>query len=300
MGHSSDAREYASPLAKLGLFLRGRRMLLTPGELDPTSRRRRIKGLRREEVAMRAGISVDWYTRIELGTGVVPSVETLQAIATALEFGPLDTQYLFELTALPMPTIERPPHGASLTALEQTILLNERTAAVVYDWFGSPLCWNATADGLFRWSRFADPFDRNMIVAGLTDTYYREFFGDEFEAISRRVVGLFRRAYTTADPPPLARRVYGFAARHPFFRTMWNELNVAEDHAPPGPFVRFVPEVGKLRLDASDLVPLHRRDLIFRVIAPHDAATRAKFPRIARLGTASQTLASEDFSLAPL
>src|SRR5208283_4350233 len=123
---------------------------------------------------------------------------------------------------------------------------------------------------------------------------YREFFGDDFEDVSRRVVGLFRRAYTTADPPRLARRVYEFAIRHPFFEGMWNELTVAEDHAAPGPFVRFVPEVGALALDASDFVPLHGRNLIFRLIAPHDEATRAKFLKIVKLGAPSPLLTPDD------
>jgi hypothetical protein len=56
--------------------------------------------------------------------------------------------------------------------------------------------------GLFHWSQYPEAFNRNMIVAGLNNAYYRAFFGDDFEQVARGVLGLFRRAYTTAVAPP--------------------------------------------------------------------------------------------------
>jgi hypothetical protein len=66
---------------------------------------------------------------------------------------------------------------------------------------------------------------------------------------------------------------------------------VSEEFAPPGPFVRTVPPVGELRLDALDLAPLRGAELIVRVLAPHDEATRAKFPELVAAGTASRMVA---------
>ena len=290
MSQSIEPRASQAPqLAKLGDFLRSRRMLLTPDRAGfASSRRRRAPGLRREEVAAVAGISADWYARIELGGGAVPSVQTLQAIARALQLDGTDTQYLFELAGLPIPRVERSPHRESLAAIEHAILTARETGCVAYDLYGSPLCWNELADGLFRWSSYSDAFSRNTIVAGLTNPYYREFFGRDFETVSRGVVGVFRRAYTTSEPPALARRVFEFASGYALFQQLWNEHSVSEDHGmPSGPFVRHVPELGTLALDGNDLMLVRRHDLIFRVVAPADDETRAKFPLLAKLGKAS-------------
>jgi transcriptional regulator with XRE-family HTH domain len=278
-------------LARLGEFLRGRRVRLEPGSAGIIpNKRRRTPGLRREEVAALAGISVDWYTRIELGTGVVPSAPTLRSIARALQLGALDTRFLFEIAGLPVPHIDVPAQAEPLTALEHAILHMPDTAAIVYDVYASPRCWNSAADGMFRWSRYPDAFSRNAIVAGLTSSYYREFFGEDFDQVSRGVTGIFRRAYTTTDPPPLIRRVYEFASGHPYFMDMWNEYGVSQSQVPPGPFVRFSPDVGELHLTANDLFPLHRSDLLVRFISPSDEETRRRLARLAELGTASPFL----------
>ncbi len=67
-----------------------------------------------------------------------------------------------------------------------------------------------------------------MIVSGLVDPYYRELCGPEYDTVARGVIGMFRRAYMTLEPPDLARRVFEFGMTHPLFRTIWNEANVAE------------------------------------------------------------------------
>ncbi len=270
-------------------------MLLTPDRTGlPQARRRRAPGLRLEEVAALAGISADWYSRIELGTGAVPSVPTLQAIGRALQLGALDARYLFELAGLPVPPAEPTLIAEPLGALEHALLDLRETAGVVYDLFGSPRGWNAIADGMFRWSTYPDAFSRNGIVAGLTNPYYREFFGDDFDDVSRGIVGVFRRAYTTSDPPPLARRVYEFASQYPLFQAYWNEHSVSEEHTRQGPLVRYVPEVGRLCIDFNDLTLLRARGLIIRLIAPHDEATRVKFAQLAKIGTPSRLLTADD------
>src|SRR5690349_22290514 len=78
-------------------FLATRRARLSPAEVGlPTGRRRRVPGLRREEVAVLAGVSTEWYTRLEKGhiTGV--SEEVLDAVASALRLDDDERTYLFE------------------------------------------------------------------------------------------------------------------------------------------------------------------------------------------------------------
>jgi transcriptional regulator with XRE-family HTH domain len=70
---------------RIGEFLRARRELARPEELGiPASDRRRVPGLRREELAMLAGVSADYYTRLEQGRNRHPSDQVLDALAQAL------------------------------------------------------------------------------------------------------------------------------------------------------------------------------------------------------------------------
>ncbi len=86
---------------QLGAFLRARRESLDPQRLGlPRSGRRRTPGLRREEVAMLADVGVTWYTWLEQGREVNPSVAVMQAIAEALQCSELETRHLFVLAGL--------------------------------------------------------------------------------------------------------------------------------------------------------------------------------------------------------
>ena len=100
----SDSRK------QLGAFLRARRESLDPQRLGlPRSGRRRTPGLRREEVAMLADVGVTWYTWLEQGREVNPSVAVMQAGAEALSCSELETRHLFVLAGLaPLESINVP------------------------------------------------------------------------------------------------------------------------------------------------------------------------------------------------
>ena len=95
----------------LGGYLRARRALVTPEQAGlPAGGRRRVPGLRREEVAMLAGISADYYLRLERGRDKHPSAQVLQALARVLRLDELEQEYLLSLAALrPGPRRRRKP-----------------------------------------------------------------------------------------------------------------------------------------------------------------------------------------------
>ncbi|MFI9008173.1 helix-turn-helix domain-containing protein [Actinosynnema sp. NPDC053489] len=107
----------SAPKNALGAFLRARRGLVTPGQAGiPDTGVRRVPGLRREEVAMLAGISADYYLRLERGRDRNPSVQVLESIARVLR---LDDEHLAHLLTLVSegpprrrPHWEAPPEGA--------------------------------------------------------------------------------------------------------------------------------------------------------------------------------------------
>ena len=83
-----------------GDFLRSRRTRLNPDKVgDATRQRRRTPGLKREEVAQRAGISAEWYVKLEQGRAVSPSAETVQALGRALRLDAVELAHLRSLAA---------------------------------------------------------------------------------------------------------------------------------------------------------------------------------------------------------
>src|SRR5438128_11795225 len=88
----------------LAAFLRTRRTRLQPADVGlPARSRRRTPGLRREEVAELANISVSWYTLLEQGHDVHPSSQVLDSLAQALKLSPAEVQHLFLLARQELP-----------------------------------------------------------------------------------------------------------------------------------------------------------------------------------------------------
>ena len=134
----------ASPSGGLGDFLKSRRDALKPAEAGITGwgRRRRVPGLRREEVAQLAGVSAAYYVRLEQGQAHNPSDEVLLAIAHALCLSETETEHLLDLakpSPMKAPPRTRPerPHALSLTMLESlgtrpAVLLGRRNDALAW------------------------------------------------------------------------------------------------------------------------------------------------------------------------
>lgn len=110
-------------LAELGLFLQSRRARITPAEVGlPAGSRRRVPGLRRDEVAQLAGASVDYYIELERGRGAQPSAQMLVALARALRLDNDERDHLFHLAGRPVPA----SHGASAHVSPAMLALLDR------------------------------------------------------------------------------------------------------------------------------------------------------------------------------
>src|SRR5258705_11085617 len=124
--------ETASALAA---FLRARRELLKPADVGlPDSERRRVEGLRREEVAMLAGISTEYYLKLEQGRDLQPSDEVLGGLSRALQLDDDAASYLREL-ARPAPPRRRSTDPAKVDPTMQTLINSwPLTPAFVINW----------------------------------------------------------------------------------------------------------------------------------------------------------------------
>ncbi|MFG2077332.1 Helix-turn-helix domain-containing protein [Nonomuraea maritima] len=175
----------------LARFLRDRRESLRPEDLGlPPGRRRRTPGLRREEVAELAGMSADYYTRLEQARGPRPSAAVLDALTGALRLDLVERTHLFQLAGTP----HTPPPGPVRRVRPYVAGLLERlpdTAAFVTDARYDVIAWNPLADALLGDHLRAEPNLARRRFLG-EQPFYAE--GASWEEFGGVVVSRLRRA----------------------------------------------------------------------------------------------------------
>jgi transcriptional regulator with XRE-family HTH domain len=214
----------------LGEFLRSRRERLSPDALGlATLRRRRTPGLRREEVAERAGIGVDWYVRLEQGRAEGPSATTVDALARALCLAPAEHAHLRALAHLPVP---RPFVRETVPDTIRYIVASLRQPAYVTGARWDVLAWNRAATReIADFARMKEE-DRNILLFALTDHAARALFGAEWAAIARRMVTQFRVAHDFwAGDPAFAELVARLRRDSREFARWWSAHDVGETRA---------------------------------------------------------------------
>ncbi|NTS63785.1 helix-turn-helix domain-containing protein [Sphingomonas sp. HHU CXW] len=206
----------------LGEFLRSRRTRLPPSDAART--RRRTPGLKREEVAQRAGISVEWYVKLEQGRGVSPSPGTVDALARALMLDPAETTHLRALAdTAPSRTFDREVVPDLLRALVAGMAEPAYVTGRRFD----VLAWNAAASALFGdFAHLADD-DRNILHWMLTNPAALTLFGDGWSDEARRVVDLFRVSHDLwRGDPAFTALVARVRAASPSFASWWDDHNI--------------------------------------------------------------------------
>ncbi|MFG1477452.1 helix-turn-helix transcriptional regulator [Xanthobacter sp. V4C-4] len=139
----------AARRAALGAFLRAHRERLDPRALGIADlRRRRTPGLRREEVAQRAGLSATWYSWIEQGREVSLSAPAVARLARALELTPAERAYVFDLAGRRDP--DPPPDPATPPPALARLIADLPHPAYLVDRHWDALAWNRPATALFR------------------------------------------------------------------------------------------------------------------------------------------------------
>lgn len=183
-------------LQDLAVFLRRRRELLRPVDAGlPEGSRRRTPGLRREEVAMQAGVSVDYYTRLEQARSSTPSVGVVSALAQALQCDLDQRDHLFRLTGHPTP-----PRRAGRHVRPGLIALGHRLSdlpVVIMSDIGEVLWANPLGRALLG-ERMLEgtPRERNILLRWFTEPGRRTLPEDQWERISAAQVADLRAAFT--------------------------------------------------------------------------------------------------------
>ncbi|MBV8398676.1 MAG: helix-turn-helix domain-containing protein [Acetobacteraceae bacterium] len=231
---------------ELADFLRSRRTRLRSNQLALAAhRRRRTPGLRREEIAQRAGISVEWYVKLEQGRAVSPSDETIDALGRALELNAVEQAHLRSLVgkAKSLP-FARETVPASIRRLIESLAQPAYVTGQRWD----ILAWNAAAADLFGDFAQIPLRDRNILLFVLTDPSARHLFGAGWTMEAKRMVALFRAAHDLwAGDTAFGEMVERFRTGCPEFDAWWRSHDIG---APVSGTKRFHhPERGILRFE---------------------------------------------------
>jgi transcriptional regulator with XRE-family HTH domain len=208
----------------LGGFLRDRRARLPPG--PGAQRRRRTPGLRREEVATRAGVSVTWYTWLEQGRGGPPSDDVLERLARALELDDAGREVLFLLAQQRPPPLKPTPSAPVAPALQRVLDALPISPAIVKTPTWDIVAWNAAAAAVLVDYATLPVHERNVL---------RLLFGDavvhakhpDWEDNARFAIAVFRVDAARAGGSPQADALAAeLQATSADFRRLWAENEV--------------------------------------------------------------------------
>ncbi|NYI07000.1 helix-turn-helix transcriptional regulator [Allostreptomyces psammosilenae] len=207
--------------AELGEFLRSRRARLQPADvgLPEVGGQRRVPGLRREELAMLAGVSVDHYTRLEQGRGVQFSEAVLDAVARALRLSEVERQHLHNL-ARPSAGAPEPQHEIR-PGLRRLLDSLHDVPAFVVGRRTDVLAWNPLAAALIADFGALPPAERNKARLVFLDEGMRERYRDWEHKADDVVAYLRLDAGRHPGDPRLAALVEELCERSPEFRERW-------------------------------------------------------------------------------
>ncbi|WP_217143318.1 helix-turn-helix transcriptional regulator [Streptomyces sp. AC627_RSS907] len=216
--------------AELGTFLRSRRERIRPADVGlPAGPRRRVPGLRREEVAQLAGASVDYYNELERGAGSQPSEQMIAALARALRLSGDERDYLYRLADRPVPVqggaashvhpgmldllgrLSSTP-AQVITDLHVTLVQNPLAVALVGDQSGFR---GPRASFVHRW--FTEPDTRRLHPEADHESQSRAFVADLRAAAARR----------DAKDPEVGSMIRTLLDVSPEFAALWADHDVA-------------------------------------------------------------------------
>ncbi|GIF22210.1 transcriptional regulator with XRE-family HTH domain [Actinoplanes tereljensis] len=268
---------------QLADFLRRRREAIRPAEVGiADGPRRRTTGLRREEVAMLAGMSVDYVVRLEQGRSSQPSTQLLYSLARALRFSDDERNHLFHLAGHQPPPADGVARLARAGLVRMLDLLGDTPAMVITD-LGEVLAQNRSSILLagdhhrftgdqrylaYRW--FTEPAGRSVHRPQDREHHSRQMVADLRAVAGRR-----------PDDPEVTGLIDRMQAASPEFRQLWAEHEVGVRRADRKTLVH--PTVGPILMDCETLVtPDLRQQLL--VLTPADDDAREKLALVHVLG----------------
>ena len=265
--------------AELAAFVRARRARVSPQDAGlPAIGRRRTPGLRRQEVAQLAGMSIDYYIRLEQGRGPHPSRQVLSALARALMLTVDERDYLFRMAEESPPRPARPSREIT-TGIRHLLDGMPTTPAYVADAAYNVLAWNQLATSFI--GNLAGQADRNLIRWTFSKPPAdSSWTGEHHVAFTRSTVADLRAGYARyRGDPQIENLVTEMLGLSPRFAEMWS----AHEVEARGPMLKRVshPQAGPLEFECQVLHIAETGQRLIAYCAAPGSATEAAFIQLA-------------------
>ena len=246
MGQSTDHRK------ELAEFLRARREATRPEQVGlPPGRGRRTPGLRREEVALLAGVSVTWYTWLEQGRRINASNDVLLAIGRALRLDDAGQEHLIALTDPGTASVEAPAEAPSALVRLLDSLMPSPAYVLGPHW--EFVAWNTAQARLYPRIVELEPPRRNLLWVLFADTATRDLIVD-WDIHARQALAEFRSATSSMRHDPAMTELVGLLTdESPEFAAWWPEHDVSGFETRLRRFSH--PAAGELTFEYQQLTP---------------------------------------------
>jgi transcriptional regulator with XRE-family HTH domain len=253
--------------AMLGEFLRTRRRQLVRADFGLPPITRGTSGLRREEVAYLAGVSITYYTWLEQGRDITPSRQVLDALARTLRLSAAEHVYLMSLAGYSAPLPAEDPIAQTVPAHLQRLLdalTGYPAYAITPHW--AITAWNTAYEALYPNVATVAAADRNLLWLLFTDPYLRTLMPD-WEFTSLYNVASFRaHAGPRLGDPPFCHLVERLLQTSETFRAAWENHDIQALTSRERLFCH--PGVGDLHMEQHSLTPADHPEMHLVIFTP--------------------------------
>ena len=252
----------------------------------PPGSRRRTPGLRREEVALLAGVGVTWYTWLEQGRQINASTQVLDAVASTLRLDRAEREHLYRLAeATPLRT--ECARMAVPDTIREIVRSLDPLPATLLNGRHDILMSNAASEELF-WDWHSMPcVHKNTLWCCITEPAARSKF-PQYDAHVRYLVARMRSAYSRhIGEPDWEEDIRRLASLSREFADLWARHEVADPE--PRTLTYLHPRAGALSLAVSELTVPVMPEARIVVYTPADAETRKKMPLTRRAAASPRT-----------
>ncbi len=263
----------ATTRAELSGFLKSRRARISPATVGiQNGHRRRVPGLRREEVADIAGVGLTWYTWLEQGRDIQVSSQVLGAIARALQLEPAERAHLFRLAGHAPPAAEAP-----------TASISPRLRRVLDTWDPFPahvagrrrdlLAWNRASEAVNGWSQMPEG-KRNLLWFMFLVPSTRRLLPDWEKEAPLSVAALRAEAGRDLGEPDYQELITELIEGSREFAAIWARQDVRGRQEGLKHFQH--PGLGRLELEYTSFQVAEQPSLRLYLYAPADKRTETK------------------------
>ena len=267
-------------LVELAQFLRTRRARISPEQAGlPSGGRRRTPGLRRGEVALLSGVSVDWYTWLEQARSIQVSAQVLESIARALHLDSNERKHLFLLALQQLPAELTPAESGISPTLQSFLDLQGSSPAYVTDQRLNIVAWNKAAIHVYGNYETMSVRERNTVWRTFTSPYVRELLQEDWEPHARRRLAQFRANYGKfAGDPWWLTFISELTSASAEFKAWWPQHDVL--NSPEGKKINRHPEAGLLEFDHISLLVSDSPHLTVTINIPSNDRTLSSIAKL--------------------